>query len=548
MTQDAAPAASRRLSLEEIVSYCRRRGFIYQASEIYGGINGFWDFGPMGSELKRNIKTAWWEDMVTRHNPLSVAQGAPATFEMTGIDSSIIQHPQAWRVSGHSDLFSDMMVDCHETKKRYRFDHVSGRWIKDRDGNPLFITADPQAAEADVFIDQRARKLLGISKSREVVWDGPLTELAEAGLDNFANVLAPHASEKGTLTEPREFNLMFKTYIGAMQTAADAAFLRPETAQGIFLNFRNVVDSGRFALPLGIAQIGKSFRNEITPRHFIFRSREFEQMEMEFFCPPETSHEWYKYWQQRRLDWYLDLGLKRENIRVREHAASELSHYALGTTDIEYAYPFMAEGEFGELEGIANRGAFDLNSHSMGRLAKADPPELALDENGAPLHRGSGKKMIYNDVGRNEKYVPYVIEPAAGADRALLAFLCDALEIEKLDDKGGEDSERAVLHIHPRLAPVKAAIFPLIKKEGQPEIAKELFGAMKRKWNVSYDEKGSIGRRYRRADEVGVPVCITIDDETISNGTVTVRDRDTLGQERIKLDDCPAYLDKLIEG
>ncbi|MDJ0643198.1 MAG: glycine--tRNA ligase [Erythrobacter sp.] len=541
MSKDTS-TVGRRLSLDEIVSFCRRRGFVYQSSEIYGGVNGFWDFGPLGVELKRNIKQAWWEDMVTHHNPLVTLPGAPGTYEITGLDSAIIQHPQTWNVSGHAELFSDTMVDCQESKRRYRYDHLQGRWIEGRDGR-VFVCLALDAADADAWLDKRARSLLKISKKVDVEWDSELVDLAEVSL---SDAVAPHASKPGTLTEPREFNLMFKTQIGAVEDNADIASLRPETAQGIFLNFRNIIDSGRHELPLGIAQIGKSFRNEITPRHFIFRSREFEQMEMEFFCPPETSMEWYKFWAERRVDWYRNLGLREENIQVREHGSDELSHYALGTTDIEYAYPFLPDGEFGELEGIANRGDFDLNSHSMGLLEKANPPTPALDENGKPRHRGSGKNMQYNDIARGEKYVPHVIEPAAGVDRAMLAFLCDALEIEGIG--GDEKNERTLLRLHPRLAPVKAAIYPLVKKDGMPEAGRELFGSLKRRFNVIYDEKGSIGRRYRRADEIGVPVCITIDDQSVSEGTVTVRDRDSLAQRRVPIEECESLIAEMLHA
>lgn len=542
-TAETTATSGKRLSLEQLVSFCRRRGFIFQASEIYGGINGFWDYGPLGTELKRNIKDAWWRDMVGAHNPLAPPADAPAPFEMTGIDSAIIQHPQVWRVSGHADLFSDLMVDCRETKRRYRYDHVVGRWLLLSNGERFFLTAAPDASDAQDYIEDRAQKLFGSQRVKAAVWEGSIIPLAS--IKDTGAVYGPHASEAGTLTEPRNFGLMFKTAIGAVESEADVAYLRPETAQGIFTNFRNVLDTSRQSLPLGIAQIGKSFRNEITPRHFIFRSREFEQMEMEFFCRPSTSEQWYRFWIQRRANWYRGLGLASANVRLREHAKDELSHYSLGTTDIEYAYPFLPDGEFGELEGIANRGDFDLLSHSMGRLEAASPPRLAVDEAGNPRHRGSGKNHSYADIANNEKYVPHVVEPAAGVDRALLAFLCEGLTIEQLDND--PQNVRTLLRLHPRLAPVKAAVYPLTKKDGLPALARPLFAALKRKANVVYDEKDSIGRRYRRADEIGVPICITVDHDSLVDKTVTIRNRDSLEQIRIPIDDCEAHLEAMLE-
>jgi glycyl-tRNA synthetase len=543
MSNSETTRPSQRLSLDEIISFCRRRGFIFQASEIYGGINGFWDFGPLGVELKRNIKDAWWRDMVTTHNPLVVLPGAPSKFEMVGIDTSIIQHPQIWRVSGHADLFSDLMVDCRESKRRYRYDHIVGRWLH-RSNERIFVCAAPDAPEPQAYLDDRVRKVFGQSRAAPILWESELIPLPK--LDELEKVLGPHASKAGTFTDPREFNLMFETHVGAVQGEAGLAYLRPETAQGIFTNFRNVLDTGRHALPLGVAQVGKSFRNEITPRHFIFRSREFEQMEMEFFCEPETSMAWYQFWRQRRLEWYQKLGLSAERLRIREHSASELSHYALGTADIEYAYPFLIEGEFGELEGIANRGDFDLTSHSLGRLESAAPPRLAVDDLGQPRHRGSGKNLAYWDVAGGRKYVPHVIEPAAGVERALVAFLSEALQVETAGGSG--EVSRTVLRLHPRLAPVKVAVYPLVKKDGMPEIARELFGALKRRFNAVYDEKDSIGRRYRRADEIGIPICITIDSISLVEPTVTIRYRDNLEQTRVRIEDCEKILDQILSA
>jgi glycyl-tRNA synthetase len=348
----------------------------------------------------------------------------------------------------------------------------------------------------------------------------------------------PHCG--GDLTEPREFNLMFETYAGAIQSDESKAFLRPETAQGIFVNFKNVLDSTRYRLPLGIAQVGKSFRNEITPRNFTFRSREFEQMEIEFFCHPKDSRRWYEYWRDRRLEWYTNLGLAGERLRLREHEPDELSHYSVGTADIEYAFPFLPPGEFGELEGIAHRGDFDLRSHMEGKLVKNSEGCLEVEKgpDGKPKWKGSGKDLTYRDDLTNEKYTPHVIEPSAGADRATLAFLCEAYREDQAPDEDGSMQTRVVMRFHPRIAPVKAAVFPLVKKDGMPEVAKEIYLDLKREFNVFYDEKGAVGRRYRRQDEAGTPFCITVDGQTLQDKTVTIRDRDTLKQRRIRTDQC----------
>jgi glycyl-tRNA synthetase len=347
------------------------------------------------------------------------------------------------------------------------------------------------------------------------------------------------------LTSPRDFNLMFKTIVGAMGTEEDAAYLRPETAQGIFVNFKNVCDSTRVRVPFGIAQIGKSFRNEITPRNFTFRSREFEQMEIEFFCHPKTSREWYQYWRDRRMKWYTELGLASDRLRLREHEQDELSHYSIGTADIEYAFPFLPPGEFGELEGIAHRGDFDLRSHMEGKLDPHSKPELKVElgPDGKPKWRGSGKDLTYRDDITNERYTPHVIEPSAGADRGTLAFLCEAYHEDQAPDENGQMQTRVVMKFHPRIAPIKAAVFPLVKKDGMPEKAQEIYRALKKRWNVFYDEKGAVGRRYRRQDEAGTPYCITVDGQTMTDGTVTIRDRDTLEQWRVKAEAVPEELE-----
>jgi len=476
-------------SMEKIVALCKRRGFIFQSSEIYGGIGGFWDYGPLGVELKRNIKEAWWRDMVTGNDNTRAPEGAPSTFDMVGLESTIIMHPQVWRASGHFDLFYDLFVDCKACKGRFRADQIH-----------------------DSACPRKPSK-------------------------------RPGEHDECDLTDPREFNLMFKTYVGALLDPEAEAYLRPETAQGMFVNFKNVLSSSRVKVPFGIAQIGKSFRNEITPRNFTFRSREFEQMEMEFFCSPEASEAWYAYWRDRRLAWYIGLGLDGANLRLREHGPSERAHYSCGTADIEYAFPFLSDGEFGELEGISHRGDFDLRSHMEGKLVKdGDDLVVERDEHGQPRYPGSGKDLSYFDDTTQSKYIPHVIEPAAGADRTSLAFLCEAYDEDAIPDEKGVLQERVVLRLHPRIAPIKAAVFPLVKKDGQPEAAAEIYRDLMKRWNAFYDEKGSIGKRYRRQDESGTPFCITVDHQTMQDETVTLRDRDTTEQTRVKIPEIVSVL------
>lgn len=468
--------------MSKLVSLSKRRGFIFQSSEIYGGIGGFWDYGPLGVELKRNIRDAWWRDMVTAHDDTATPPGAPSPYAMVGLDCSIVMHPQVWKVSGHYDLFHDQLVDCRTEgcKARFRADHLAT--------SPCPLKPSKCAGE-------------------------------HAACD---------------LTEAREFNLMFKTHVGALFDPASEAYLRPETAQGIFVNFRNVLDTTRVKIPFGIAQIGRSFRNEITPRYYTFRSREFEQMEIEFFCQPAESERWYSYWRDRRFAWYTGLGLKSERLRLREHGAEELSHYSCATADIEYAFPFLREGEFGELEGIAQRGDFDLRSHAEGKLVReGDAFIVERDADDRPRYAGSGKDLSYFDDQTRERYVPYVVEPSAGTDRAALAFLCEAYTEDVVSDAKGVPQSRVVMKLHPRLAPIKVAVFPLVKRAGMPEAARDIYRELKLHWNVFYDEGGSIGRRYRRQDESGTPFCVTIDGQTIVDQTVTLRDRDSTRQERV---------------
>ncbi|MBQ9873661.1 MAG: glycine--tRNA ligase [Thermoguttaceae bacterium] len=540
--------------MEDLVALCKRRGFLFQSSEIYGGLNGFWDYGPLGVLLKRNVKDAWWNDMVVGHNDMLTLPGAPSPFEMTGLDCAIIMHPQVWKCSGHYDLFHDFMIDCRESKRRYRFDHIKGRWVSGlkhgENGAPaqnvrVFVTTIETENELDA-LEQTALKYFGFRKkdADKLTWEGDVLGIDSFENGDFSEVLGPDAKTVGTLTQPREFNLMFKTTVGALGGEEDAAFLRPETAQGIFVNFKNVVDSARIRVPFGIGQIGKSFRNEITPRNFTFRSREFEQMEIEFFCRPDESEKWYQFWRDRRFQWYVDMGLASERLRMREHEKAELAHYSVGTADIEYAFPFLPEGEYGELEGVAHRGDFDLRSHMEGKLVReGDGLTLEKGPDGNPKWRGSGKDLSYYDDLRKERFVPHVIEPSSGADRATLAFLCEAYTVDKAPtSEAGKEEERVVMKLHPRLAPIKAAVFPLVKKDGMPEVAAEIYGELKKKMTVQYDEKGAVGRRYRRQDEIGTPFCVTVDGQTMTDGTVTLRDRDSLEQVRVKKDDLLAEL------
>ena len=531
------------MKMEEIVSLAKRRGFLFQSSAIYGGLNGFWDYGPLGVELKRNVKNTWWSENVTAHDDVTTIPGAPQPYEMTGLDCSIIMHPQIWKCSGHYDLFHDFMVDCRESKKRYRHDQVNGRWVEAK-GQRIFVGVSSDGEDGEKEAQQKALKFFNLRSKHadDLQWDGPLVSLTT--VEDPSQVLGPDAKTLGTLTPPREFNLMFKTTIGALGSEDDYAFLRPETAQGIFANFKNVVDSTRVRVPFGIAQIGKSFRNEITPRNFTFRSREFEQMEIEFFCHPEESQKWYKYWRDRRYAWYVRLGLSEEKLRLREHDPKELAHYSVGTADIEYAFPFLAEGDFGELEGVAHRGDFDLRSHDKMR---AEHGVEVGSEPGKVKYKGGNDKLSYYDDLRKETYFPHVIEPSAGADRAALAFLCEACQIDQAPDDKGKMQERTVLKLHPKLAPYKAAVLPLVRKDGLPEIAQDLYLELKKHHLVFYDDKGAVGRRYRRQDEAGTPFCFTIDNQTLDDKTITIRDRDSLAQDRIPLKDAVEELQKRLQ-
>ncbi|HGY89711.1 MAG TPA: glycine--tRNA ligase [Planctomycetes bacterium] len=431
--------------MEKLVSLCKRRGFVFPSSEIYGGLKSCWDYGPLGVELKRNVKDAWWNALVRGRS------------DVVGLDTSILMHPKVWETSGHVSGFNDPLVDCKKCKARFRAD-----------------TLDTQVCP-----------------------EKPSKRPGECD---------------GELTEPRQFNLMFKTNMGPVESQESAVYLRPETAQGIFVNFKNVLETSRVKPPFGIAQQGKSFRNEIVTENFIFRSREFEQMEMEFFVPPAEADTWYEYWCKERLQWFLDLGVDPDRMRLREHESNELAHYSKACADLEYQFPFGWK----ELEGVANRTDFDLKRHQ----------------------EATGRDLRFFDDQTKERYWPYVIEPALGVDRAILVFLVDGYDEEALED----GDSRTVLHLHPKLAPIKAGIFPLVKKDGLPDIAHKLEEDLRKQFNVFYDQSGAIGRRYRRQDEIGTPFCITVDHDSKENGTVTIRDRDTMAQERVAIDAVAAFL------
>lgn len=500
-----AAAVSEKISMEDLVALCKRRGFIFPASEIYGGINGFWDFGPLGVLLKNNLRDRWWHDMVIA--PPIGPDGEP--LQIVGLDSAIIQNPKVWEASGHVATFNDPMVDCKETKLRYRQDHLMA--VIDERNDQIFAYYQ---GELDKNFLKKLKKFSGtdeIAKLKEV-------SFMEIPALDYPKVFAPHSDKKGTLTEPKKFNLMFKTYVGATATEDDIAYLRPETAQGIFANYKNVVDNMRVRVPFGIAQVGKAFRNEVTPRNFIYRSREFEQMEMEWFCHPDEAKKWREFWVSARMEWWKAVGVSAAHLQLREHDRDELSHYAKegeGTVDIEYKFPFTWPG-FGELEGIAHRCAFDLTQHES----------------------HSGKKMEYFDdsVQPPRRFIPHVIEPASGLTRGVLALLAEAYTADP------SRPSQMYLKFKPGMAPIKAAILPLVNKDGMPEIAQKLYMSMRTKYVTEYDAKGNIGKRYARHDEIGTPFCITIDSDTPKDQAVTVRFRDTMTQQRIALDKVEAFV------
>lgn len=454
--------------VDTVANLAKRRGLVYPCGEIYGGTKSAWDYGPLGVELKENIKKQWWRTMVTSRD------------DVVGLDSSVILPRQVWEASGHVATFSDPLVESLHTHKRYRADHLIEAY-EEKHGHPP--------------------------------------------ANGLADIKDPETGQLGSWTEPRNFSGLLKTYLGPVDDEEGLHYLRPETAQGIFVNFKNVKETARKKPPFGIAQIGKSFRNEITPGNFIFRTREFEQMEMEFFVKPGEDAEWHKYWIDTRLAWYTDLGIDPENLRLFEHPKEKLSHYSAGTTDIEYRFRFQGS-EWGELEGIANRTDYDLKTHS----------------------EHSGTDLSYSDANTGEKYIPYVIEPAAGLTRSLMAFLVDAYTVDQAPNAKGGMEERISLRLDRRLAPVKAAVLPLSRNADLTPKAKDLAAQLRKHWNVEFDDAGAIGRRYRRQDEIGTPFCITVDFDTLEDQAVTIRERDSMRQERIALDKVEGYLAQHLIG
>jgi glycyl-tRNA synthetase len=490
--------ANNQGTLEKIVSLSKRRGFIFQSSEIYGGLNGCWDYGPLGVELLQNVKDAWWRFMTYRDN-------------IEGLDASILMHPRVWEASGHVENFTDPMVDCKECKSRYRLDVLYESYNEKRQKKVAkayseYLTKDAAAKESYDALPREEQ----ILKAGDALVD--IVEVFEY-MNEEKHIMCPSCGNAGTFTLPRKFNLMFKTFVGPVEDTGSTVFLRPETAQGIFVNFQNVFQATRQKVPFGIAQIGKAFRNEINTKNFLFRTREFEQMEMQYFVKPGTDDEMYEQWLADRLQWYKDFGMNADKLRTKPHAPDKLAHYAKAASDIEYEFPFG----WGEIEGIHNRTDFDLSRHA----------------------EFSGKSMEYFETESKEKYVPYVIETSAGASRGLMAFLVDAYEEEEL-----EKETRVVMHFHPKLAPFKAAILPLVNRDGMDEIGHKLYKDLQRNFKVFYDDSGSVGRRYRRQDEIGTPYCITIDSDTLEDQTVTIRDRDSMEQVRIPLANVATYLNE----
>ena len=449
--------------MDAITSLAKRRGFVFPSSEIYGGLRSSWDYGPLGVELKNNLKRAWWRAMVQLRD------------DVVGLDAAVIMSPRVWAASGHLEVFTDPLVECLNCHQRFRADHLPG------------VHAPQSGHEAD-----------------------------ESTVDMAAKPTCPNCG-KHAFTDPRNFNLMFKTHMGPVEDASNEVYLRPETAQGMFVDFATVQQTSRKKVPFGIAQIGKSFRNEITPGNFIYRMREFEQMELEYFVKPGTDEQWHEYWIGERMRWYTDLGMRSEHLRLREHDSDELSHYSKRTVDVEYAFPFT---DWGELEGIANRTDFDLRRHQ----------------------ESSGQDLTYFDPETEERYHPFVIEPAAGVDRAVLAFLLDAYREEEAPTAGGKVEKRTVLGLHRDLAPIKAAVLPLSRNDRLVPQAREVFDLVKTRWMCDYDDAGSIGRRYRRQDEAGTPYCVTVDFDTLDDRQVTVRERDSMRQDRLPVAELSDYL------
>jgi glycyl-tRNA synthetase len=460
--------ANRTDRLDTIVSLSKRRGLVYPSSEIYGGLRASWDYGPLGVEMKNNIKRQWWKSMVQERD------------DILGLDSSVILAREVWEASGHVTEFVDPLTECLSCHKRFRADHLIEAY-EERHGHPP--------------------------------------------AEGLAQIACPNCGTKGAFTEPRMFNGLLRTYLGATEDESGLAYLRPETAQGIFINYRNVLQTSRKKIPFGIGQIGKSFRNEITPGNFIFRTREFEQMEMEFFVKPGTDEEWHEYWITARFGWYTDLGVRKDNLRLYTHPPDKRSHYSKRTVDIEYRYGFPGS-EWGELEGIANRTDYDLSTHA----------------------RASGQDMSYLEADSGERYIPYVVEPAAGVDRSMLVFLMDGYAEDEAPDAKGKLEKRTVLRLDHRIAPVKAAVLPLSRNADLSPRARDLAAQLRKRWNTDFDDASAIGRRYRRQDEIGTPYCVTVDFETLNDQAVTVRERDSMHQDRVGIDALEAYLSERLTG
>ncbi|MAF98141.1 MAG: glycine--tRNA ligase [Micavibrio sp.] len=513
--------------MKDIVSLCKRRGFIFPASDIYGGLNGFWDYGPLGTELKNNLRDRWWKDMVI--TPPIGPDGNP--IEIVGVDSSIIQNPKCWEASGHVGGFNDPMVDCKASKKRYRADHVVVYQTLEVLEPNICFAFDKDTEEEEVH--KRIVKFLkkkGLASTTGHVkftktgtlldyYDPKTLALSEKSNFDISLVLGPDASDVGTLTAPKTFNMMFHTFVGATAGDENKAYLRPETCAGIFLNFKNVVDSSRVKVPFGIAQVGKAFRNEVTPRNFIFRSREFEQMELEWFCAEEDVPMWFDFWVEQRTNFWLSLGLPKESLHFLKVPKDDLAHYSSRTIDVEYKFPF-ADPDFDELEGIAHRGCFDLTQHQ----------------------EFSGQKLEYLDPVAQKKFMPHVIEPSTGLTRGVLALLCEAYTVDENRPSG------VYMNFTPAMAPKKAAILPLTAKEDHVPTAQKLYMDLREEFVVDLDIKQNIGKRYARQDEIGTPYCFTIDNETATDHSVTVRERNTMSQERIALDKVKDFLREKIKG
>jgi len=495
MAQNKPASGENGKLMDKLVSLAKRRGFVFQSSEIYGGLNGCWDYGPLGVEMLNNLKQAWWKSMTFREN-------------VEGVDASILMHPRVWEASGHVENFTDPMVDCRQCKARYRIDVLFEELSLKRKKEVL------RELEPERFAGQQKDETIEAEFAARTSTDAEAAALIPL-------LTCPACGAKGTFTEARKFNLMFKTFVGPVEDSSAVVYLRPETAQGIFVNFLNVQSASRQKLPFGIAQIGKAFRNEINTKNFLFRTREFEQMEMQFFVRPGTDDNWFEYWRAERMQWFKDLGMRAERLQWHQHPKDKLAHYAKDAYDIEYQFPFG----WGEIEGVHNRTDFDLSRHEQ----------------------FSSKGMRYFDEETKEKYVPFVIETSAGASRSFMAFLVDAYHEEEAPTAEGTAELRTVLRLHPKLAPLKVAIFPLVNRDGMPEAAHAIETDLRKYFRVFYDDSGAVGRRYRRQDEAGTPYCVTVDSQTMQDQTVTVRERDSMQQERIPASRLKEYfLERLL--